>query len=73
MQKLRIVQKYIYLEYFQAENTLLTRKWQPPQSGVDFGENDVFPQNDALKHGVFQKQNTLVQFETVIIELSSSN
>ncbi|MEG2139747.1 MAG: hypothetical protein RRY20_03035, partial [Bilophila sp.] len=26
------------LERFQNENALLTRKWQPPQRGVDFGE-----------------------------------
>ncbi|MEG2005234.1 MAG: hypothetical protein RR014_04265, partial [Bilophila sp.] len=31
------------LEHFHVENALLTQARQPPQRGVDFGENDVFP------------------------------
>ena len=42
---------------FLFEIALLARKRQSPRSGVDSGENHVFRQNDALKQGVFQKQN----------------
>ncbi|MDY0258916.1 MAG: hypothetical protein RBR41_04530 [Desulfovibrio sp.] len=47
------------LEQFHFEIALLTRRRQPPRSSVDSGENHVFRQNDALKQGVFQKQNAL--------------
>ena len=47
------------LEQFFFEIALLARRRQSPRSGVDSGENHVFRQNDALKQGVFQKQNAL--------------
>jgi len=47
----------VWLGQFLFEIALLTRKRQSSRSGVDSGENHVFRQNDALKQGVFQKQN----------------
>ena len=44
-------------EQCNFETALLTRRRQPPPSGVGSGEKHVFRQNDALKQGVFHKQH----------------
>ena len=62
-----VIRSVVALEQFHFEIALLTRRRQPPRSGVDSGENHAFRQNDTLKHGVFQKQNALRNGHVFII------